>query len=500
MRYGKILPFALTASVLLSAVVLTACNQTTHAAGSTKAAGEEKLPITTRSEEARQEFLKGRELSEKLLGQESLQHFDKAIALDPDFASAELARANNAPTAKEFFDHLNKAVTLADKTSEGERLLILANQAGANGDVVKQKDCLEKLVDAYPNDERAQFNLANYYFAQQELQPAIDHYKRATEISPNYSPAYNVLGYAYRQKEDYADAEQVFKKYVELIPNDPNPYDSYAELLLKMGRFDDSQAQYRKALSIDPHFIPSHFGLSAALLYSGKSPEAKAELKNMADLARNDGELRTAYFGMTVLAVDAGQFDRALQAMDQQYGVAQKTSDIVNMAGDLQNKGRILAEIPRFQDAQREFDRGYKLIESSSQSQGVKDAAKLLHQFNLTELVIGQKNFAAAKAQAEQFRQAAEATKNPTQIRQAHELAGRIALGEKDYARAITELEQADHQNPQNLYRLSQAYRGGGDRAKADDYLAKAANFNSLPRLAYAFVRVKLPKPAAKKG
>jgi len=497
MRYSKTQHFALTTGLLLSAAVLTACNQTGVSAA---APDQGKLPVTTRSEEARQEFLKGRDLSEKLLGQESLQHFNKAIALDPEFASAELAWANNSPTAKEFQDHLNRAVSLADKVSDGERLLILANQAGANGDAAKQKDYLEKLVAAYPNDERAQYSLGAYLFGQQALDPAIEHLKKAAEIASNYSQTYNLLGYAYRQKEDYADAEQVFRKYIELIPNDPNPYDSYAELLLKMGRFEDSQAQYRKALSVDPHFMASHFGLSAALLYAGKGQEAQAELQNMASHARNDGELRTAYFGMAVLATDSGKFDQALQAIDKQYAVAQKINDVVAMAGDIQTKGRILAEIPRFEDAQREFDRSFKMVENSSQSQGVKDTTKLLHQFNLTELAIEKKNFAAAKAKAEEFRQAAEATKNPFQIRQAHELAGRIALGEKDYGKAIAELQQADQQNPQNLYRLSQAYRGSGDHAKAEDYLAKATNFNSLPRLAYAFVRVKLPKTTAKKG
>jgi tetratricopeptide (TPR) repeat protein len=268
MPRSKSLQFLLAASVVIGAAVMTACNQSS---GSASTADAGKLPITTRSDEARQEFMQGRDLSERLLGQESLQHFDKALSLDPEFASAELARANNSPTAKEFFEHQKKAVSVADKASDGEKLLILANEAGSNGDTEKQKGYLEKLVAAYPNDERAQFNLANYYFGQQELTGAVEHYRKATEIAPKYSPAYNVLGYAYRQQGDYANAEQAFKKYIDLIPNDPNPYDSYAELLLKMGRFDESQEQYHKALTIDPHFVPSHFGLSAALLYAPTS-------------------------------------------------------------------------------------------------------------------------------------------------------------------------------------------------------------------------------------
>ncbi len=496
MPRSKSLQILLAASIVISAAVMTACNQSS---GSTSSADAGKLPITTKSEQAKQEFLQGRDLSERLLGQESLQHFDKALSLDPEFASAELARANNSPTAKEFFDHQKKAVSLADKVSEGERLLILANLAGANGESVKQQDYLEKLVAAYPNDERAQFNLANYYFGQQELDQAAEHYRKATEIAPDYSPAYNVLGYAYRQQGNYAGAEQAFQKYIALIPNDPNPYDSYAELLLKMGRFDESQTQYQKALAIDPHFVPSHFGLSAALLYAGKATAAQAELQKMADQARNDGELRTAYFGMAVVASDGGQFDKALQAMDKEYAVAEKANDVVSMAADLQAKANILVQIPRLDEAQKTFDRSFQIIDASNQSQEIKDNSALLHHFNLAVIAIEKKDYAAAKTHAEEFRQGAEATKNSVQIKQSHELAGRIALGQKNYGDAIAELELANLQNPANLYRLSQAYWAKGDKDKAQDYLTKAAEFNSLPQLPYAFIRGKAQKLAAEK-
>ena len=86
------------------------------------------------------------------------------------------------------------------------------------------------------------------------------------------------------------------------------------------------------------------------------------------------------------------------------------------------------------------------------------------------------------------------------QIKQAHELTGRVALGEKGYTEAIAELEQANLQDPLNLYRLSGAYRSKGDAAKAQDYLAKAADFNSLPMLRYAFIRTKAQKMVAQKG
>jgi tetratricopeptide (TPR) repeat protein len=489
--------FALSAILALSIMALIACDSAKT--GSTlPGANDGKVPLTTKSEDARKEYLQGRDLSEKLLAQDSLQHFDKAIALDPDFATAELARANNSPTAKEFFEHLNKAVALADKASDGEKLFILANQAGANGDVPKQKDYLDKLIAAYPNDERAQFTVGNYYFGQQDYGPAIEHYKKATELAPNYSPAYNILGYAYRQQDDYSNAEQAFKKYVELIPNDPNPYDSYGELLLKMGKFDDSIVQYRKALSIDPHFVPSHFGISADLTYMGKPQDAEAELSKMLEQARNDGELRTAYFGLAVVATDSGKLDKALQQMDKEYAIAEKKNDMASMSADLQAKGNILAEMQKYDDANQQFERSLKLVEDSDLSPEIKDNAKLLHHYNLTALAIGKKDYTAAKAHAEEFRQGAEASKNPAQVKLAHELAGRIALAQKDYGKATAELEQSNLQDPRNLYRLGQAYDGKGDHAKAQEFYSNAAKFNSLPALNYAFVRTKAEKLAKK--
>ncbi len=498
MRSSNAVRLALAAILVLTATVWTACSNADTGANSSTAATGGKVTITTKSEDARKEFLQGRDLAEKLLAQDSLQHFDKALALDPDFASAELARANNSPTAKEFFEHLNKAVSLADKASDGEKLFILANQAGTNGDVTKQKDALDKLVAAYPNDERAQFALGNYYFGQQEYSPAVEHYKKATELAPNYSPAYNILGYAYRQQDDYANAEQAFKKYIELIPNDPNPYDSYAELLLKMGKFDESITQYRKALTIDPHFVPSRFGISADLTYMGKPQEAEAELGKMADQARNDGELRTAFFGLAVVATDSGKLDKALQQMDKEFAVAEKKNDAAAMAADLQAKGNILAEMQKYDQANQQFDRSLKFIQDSSLSQEIKDNAKLLHHFNLAALAIGKKDYAAAKTHAEEYRQGAEASKNSAQVKLAHELAGRIALAQKDFDKTIAELDQSNLQDPRNLYRLGQAYDGKGDHAKAQEFYSNAAKFNSLPALNYAFIRTKAEKLAKK--
>ncbi len=487
--------FALLLSVMIGAgAALGGCApQGAEAPVATGAAAADagEIPVTTASEEARAAFLEGRALSENLRVTDSIEHFQKAVSLDPDFALAELSLANTAPTGREFFEHLDKAVRLSDKASDGERFLILATEAGANNDAAQQNEYLEKLVAAYPDAARAHFNLGGYYFGQQDYAQAIEHYKRATELAPTFSPVYNILGYAYRQAGDYANAEQAFQKYIELIPDNPNPYDSYAELLLKQGRFDDAVTQYRKALAIDPNFVNSHFGIAAARMYQGRPDDAATELAAITTKARNDGERRLALFGETVLAADGGKMDAALERVDQQYALGEAGNDVPAMAGDLQLKGNILLEMGRYDEAGQQFGQSLAMIDGSGLSQAIKDNAHLGAHFDLARVALGKKDAATAKAEAELFRTGAEASGNPAQVRQAHELAGMIALAAKDYDVALTELQQASQQNPYNLYRQCQAYAGKGDAEKAKELCAEAAGFNSLPQMNYAYVRTR---------
>src|SRR5262245_57908310 len=102
-------------------------------------------------------------------------------------AIAYLGLSQSAPTANGFFENQKKAVALADQVSEGERLWILGSEAGANGLPKKANDYFEKLVAAYPNDERAHNLLGTNLFGLQRYDEAIVHFKKAIEINPKFS-------------------------------------------------------------------------------------------------------------------------------------------------------------------------------------------------------------------------------------------------------------------------------------------------------------------------
>ena len=475
-------------SIMLCAIL------TAGIVGCSQKAVQRTVPITTSSKEALKEYLEGQSISEKLQATKSLEHFDKAIALDSNFASAYLNRANNSFSAKDFFSYLEKAKMVSAQASPGERLNILAAEAGAYGKLDMQKVYLDSLLTMFPDDERVQFNIGAYYYGLQDYQRAIDHYKKALQVVPEYSPVYNILGYAYRQIEKYDDAEKTFKKYTELIPDDPNPYDSYAELLMKRGRFDESIANYQKALVIDSLFVSSRLGIAANYIYKGMYEKGTAELETLLKLARNDGERRAKYFTQAVLYTDAGKMEEALIEFDKEYKIAEQNADAAAMSGDVNAKATILLEMGKYQDALAAFEKSAKIIFDSNLSEKVKDNADLFLHYDRAQVAIAQKDRKIAIQETEKFRKKAEADNNLNQTRLAHELAGRFALSEKKGDLAIKELLQANLQNPYNLYRLALAYQLSGDKVKGKAFCSAASDFNGLPALNYAFIRIKAGK------
>ena len=458
------------------------------------AANAGAIALTTSSEEAKALYLRGREVSEQLRFYDARKLFEQAAAKDPTFALAHYSLALNSPSPKEFLSHLNEAVRLSSKASEGERLMILALQAGVNGDSKKSLEYTRELANKYPRDVRAQAQLGFVYGNRQEFDKAVPPLIKATELDPSYSLAYNALGYAYMPQGKYSDAEKAFKKYIELVPKDPNPYDSYAEMLMRTGRFDESIAQYKKALSVDPHFSNSYIGIASNLMYQAKHDAALAQAQKLYDAARDDGDRRTATLSRAVIYVDQGQTAQAIREMDKLYALDARIRDTAAMSEDAGHTGDILLGGGRADEARKRYQQSLTLIQGSGLSTELKENAKLADHYNLARVALAKGDAATAKSEAEQYKSGVEATHDVGRIRQAHELTGTIALKERDFDKAVDELGQANQQDPYILYTLATAYQGKGDAAKAKEFAKRAADMHILPDIRYALVRTKAMK------
>ena len=437
-RNQKLHPVSLVA---LAAIVLVGIGYST--------AGEDgKIPLTTSSEKARSNYLKGVALADNQEITNAREYFERAVAADPKFALAHLNLAFTQTSTGAFLAHLQEAKALVEGISEGERLRILAVDAGARGAAAEATATLQKLVKAYPNDERAHFLLGGNYFGQQNYDEAIAEYRKSIEISPSFPAPYNLLGYALRNSGDTDEAEKIFRKYVDLIPNSPNPYDSYAELLLVIGRYDDSIESYRKALSLDKHFVASYIGIATNLNLQGKQGEARQTLQEMMANARNDGERRQAHFATAVSYVDEGRLEKAVEEARIRYAIAEENGNTIQMGQDLNLIGFLLLEAGKTKDAQAMYEKSVAMREEADIPDNAKAQVKRDRFSNGARVALGKRDFSAAKQQANSYGELADSTGNPNQIRLYHELLGMIALAEKKFDEAVEELEQANLLNP----------------------------------------------------
>lgn len=451
-------------------------------------ATSDKMPITTASPEARQLYIDGRDMLERLRGTDGRRLFEQAIAKDQNFALAYVGLANTSGTNREFVDAVTKAVALADKVSEGERHQILALEAGLKGDPAGNLAHLKQLVGLFPNDERAHTQLGVLYFGRQDYPNAIAEFEKATSINPKFSPPYNQLGYAYKFLEKFGEAEATFKKYTELIPDDPNPYDSYAELLMKMGRFDESIKAYEKALSIDSNFINSYVGIGNNYLAMGKTDQARAAFAKIAAHARNTGEKRLARFWTAASYVHDGATDKAIEELKAGSALSEAEHDAGTMSGDLIQMGDVLREAGRFDDALAKYAEAVKMIDGSRLADPIKAATRRQSVFEQGRVAATKQDLVTAKSKLAEYETLVAPRNAPFELRQQHELAGMIALAEKRYAAASDELKQANQRDPRVLLLQAQAAQGAGDATRASALAQKAAHFNEL---AFNFAYVK---------
>jgi tetratricopeptide (TPR) repeat protein len=451
-----------------------------------------KVPITCASDDARAAYLTGRELQENLRVTDSRRHFQRAVAIDPGFALAHLALANTATTNSGFFEELARASECSGGASAGERLMVDSNLAGVNGEPELQEQLLQELVTTYPDDERAQQLAGNFYFfTRQEYDRAIEHYRRATEINPDFAPAHNLLGYGLRFVEDYPAAEQAFQRYIELIPGEPNPYDSYAELLMKMGRFDESIEQYRKALDQNPNFIASYVGIANNQMFKGDLESARETLATLEAQARTDAERRQACTWLSRSYLFEGDFERALLEIQRRYDIAAETDDLGAMSGDVNLMGDILLHAGKPDEATAKYTESVELSERSVSTDEVKEQVRRNHIADLVRVALADGDIDAAAEKAAEYHQQAEQHRVPFEVWQSHELFGLIALARGDSQVAVEELRQANRQDARVLLAEAKALWGAADDASAREVCSRAANLNALNQAPqnYAFAR-----------
>ena len=454
----------------------------------TQSPGNE-IPITTSSKEALKFFIDGRDKFENIEFVAAASFFDKTIQTDPNFAMAYLYRSWSGGGSNIFRQNLDKAVSLIDKVSDGEKNEILYNQAQADGNGQKQKEYLDQLLISFPSDKRVHLLAGQYYYSLNDYSNALMHYTKVTELDKDFAPTYNMIGYCQSALNNYEEAEKAFQTYIKLIPNNANPYDSYAELLLKMGKYDESIEQYKKAVEIDPvNFVGSLGGIGDNYIFKGDYESARKYYQDYFDQASVINGKLTALFSIATSFVYEDKIENALETFQEYRALAEKENLTTNVINSYVFEGFIVTEAGNPAEGLNYMEKAVELVGESQLSEPVREnlitATTMIHFYALT----ANNELEKASVEAEKCQARIESRKNLGEEMQLNSFLAFNEIKKGDYDKAIEYLTKADTEDPWNWYYTAVAYNKKGEKQNALKLFEKITQWN-VNSLSLALVR-----------
>jgi len=220
------------------------------------------------SPEAHEAYLKGEyywnKLTEKGINK-SIEYYEKAIQLAPDYASAyaSLAFSYNLMASSGYEpprENYAQAKRLAQKALELDDGLAKAH--AALGWVLCYGDW-------------------NWPAAEAE-------FKRAIELSPKADIGHHVYGYYLANMGRPEEAITEMKKALESDPLSLLALENLGFIYEQAGQPDKAIEQFRKVLEMDPHSSDARDGLGLVYAWQGRHEEAITELREAKRLSEND--------------------------------------------------------------------------------------------------------------------------------------------------------------------------------------------------------------------
>ncbi|HVS82448.1 MAG TPA: tetratricopeptide repeat protein [Pyrinomonadaceae bacterium] len=137
---------------------------------------------------------------------------------------------------------------------------------------------------------------------------AIDAYKLAIRLDPNYAPAFGGLGDAYFNGGNWEQALVAYKEQVRLAPNDAQAQYDLGYFYNAIGRHGEAFAPLVKATSLDPSFAEAFYGIGYAYLRGADFEKSISFLKSAIRLKPDYGD---AYYGLGQAYARLGKADLA---------------------------------------------------------------------------------------------------------------------------------------------------------------------------------------------
>ncbi|MYF36102.1 MAG: tetratricopeptide repeat protein [Synechococcus sp. SB0678_bin_12] len=159
-------------------------------------------------------------------------------------------------------------------------------------------------------------NLGVALYQQGKLQEAIDYYKKALAIDPNFVNALSSLGAALIQLGEAQEAIYYYKKALAIDPNFVNALSGLGAALIQLGEAQEAIYYCKKALAIDPNFVDALNNLGEGLAQLGENEEAITILRKAISLSPG---YPVAHKNLSLKLLLSGDYENGLKEYEWRF-------------------------------------------------------------------------------------------------------------------------------------------------------------------------------------
>ncbi|MGA3179368.1 MAG: tetratricopeptide repeat protein [Verrucomicrobiota bacterium] len=176
----------------------------------------------------------------------------------------------------------------------------------------------------------ARYNLGFALYQKGEMDQAVEQYREALEIKPDFVMARSNLGVACEQKGDTDEAIAQYRKALEIQPDNAEIRANLGNALSEKGQFNEAVEQYHKALEINPAYEDAHFNQGIALFRKG---DTEGAIKQYREAVRIKPDDAMAEDNLGVALAKAGRFDEAIASYRQAIKISPRFADVYDNLG-----------------------------------------------------------------------------------------------------------------------------------------------------------------------
>ncbi len=171
-----------------------------------------------------------------------------------------------------------------------ETFFAIGMQNSENTEYAEAIDAFKHAIKLKPDYAKAHYNLGNVYYNLHRYTESIDAYKEAIRIKPDYADAYTTLGVVSLILSRYDEAIGAFRKSVKINPKNPEVVYNLGNAYSELNKYEEAADAFKQAVKLKPKFAEAHYRLG--LMYIELSKKAlNSARKEYNILKRQDKEL-----------------------------------------------------------------------------------------------------------------------------------------------------------------------------------------------------------------